>query len=168
MEMNYCMQCGEKLQMKYHPQEEKPVPYCPACESFRWPVFNTACSMIVMNEAKDRVILIQQYNRPVYVLVAGYVNQGEDAEHAAAREVMEEMGLTVTSVHFNHSHYFAPSNTLMLNFTATVLEEEAHPNWEVDLWQWFTVEEAVKNIKPHSLAEAFLNGYLTGKYHFPA
>ena len=65
MEMNYCMQCGAKLHLKYHPQEEKDVPYCDQCEAFRWPVFNTACSMIVMNEAKDRVILIQQYHRPV-------------------------------------------------------------------------------------------------------
>ena len=124
--------------------------------------------MIVTNRSRDKILLIQQYSRPFFVLTAGYVNKGEEAEHAAAREIQEELGMTVETLSFNHSHYFAPSNTLMLNFTATVLEEEAHPNWEVDLWQWFTVEEAVKNIKPHSLAEAFLNGYLTGKYHFPA
>ena len=166
MEMNYCMECGAKLHLKYHPQEEKDVPFCDACGAFRWPVFNTACSMIVMNEARDRVILIQQYNKPFYVLVAGYVNQGEDAEHAAAREVMEEMGLTVTSVHYNHSRYFAPTNTLMLNFTVTVAEHDAHPNYEVDAWRWFTVEDAKKNIKPNSLARDFLIGYFTGEYPF--
>ena len=160
MEMNYCMQCGAKLHTKYHPQEEKDVPYCDRCESFRWPVFNTACSMIVMNEAKDRVILIQQYNRPFYVLVAGYVNQGEDAEHAAAREVMEEMGLTVTSVHFNHSHYFAPTNTLMLNFTVLVEEGDVTPNEEIDAWSWFSRSEARAAILPGSLAARFLHEYL--------
>ena len=166
MEMNYCMQCGAKLRRKYHPQEEKDVPYCDDCAEFRWPVFNTACSMIVMNEAKDRVILIQQYHRPFYVLVAGYINQGEDAEHAAAREVREELGLTVTSVRFNHSRYYAPTNTLMLNFTVTVAEHEAHPNEEVDAWRWFTVEQARANIKPNSLARDFLNGFFTGEYPF--
>ena len=145
MDMNYCMQCGGRLHMKYHPQEEKDVPYCDACGEYRWPVFNTACSMIVMNEAKDRVILIQ---------------------HAAAREVMEELGLTVTSARFNHSHYFAPTNTLMLNFTVTVAEHDAHPNEEVDSWRWFTVEEAMANIKPKSLARDFLIGYFTGEYPF--
>ena len=167
MEMNYCMQCGTKLQIRHHPTEGE-VPFCETCDAFRYPVFNTAVSMLVVNPDKSKVVLIKQYGRPHYILVAGYINKGEDAEDAVVREIKEEIGLTVKSVHFNHSHYFAPSNTLMLNFTATVLEEEAHPNWEVDLWQWFTVEEAVKNIKPHSLAEAFLNGYLTGKYHFPA
>ena len=166
MEMHYCMQCGAKLHGKYHPEEGREIPWCDACESYRWPVFNTACSMIVMNEAKDRVILIQQYGRPYHVLVAGYVNQGEDAEHAARREVKEEMGLTVKEVHFNHSHYYTPTNTLMLNFTVTVSETEAHPNYEVDAWRWFTIEEAKENIKPGSLARDFLIGYFTGEYPF--
>ena len=162
MEMNYCMQCGEKLRMKYHETEAREIPWCENCQAFRYPVFNTAVSMIVLSRDASRVILIQQYGRPFYVLVAGYVNQGEDAEATVAREVREELGLTVETLRFNHSHYFAPSNTLMLNFTVTVAEEDPHPNWEVDSWRWFTVEEARRNIKPGSLAAAFLNGYFDG------
>ena len=165
MEMNYCMQCGTRLRMREH-ETEGLTPWCDTCEAYRYPVFNTAVSMIVMNEQQDQVLLIRQYGRPVYVLVAGYVNCGEDAEAAAAREVMEEVGLEVISARFNHSHYFAPTNTLMLNFTVTVRQPEVHANWEVDDWRWFSVEEARKNIKPNSLAEAFLNGYFTGKYPF--
>ena len=63
------------------------------------------------------------------------------------REVREEIGLEAREVRFNHSHYFAPSNTLMLYFTVTVDDEEAHPNWEVDSWQWFPIEEARRQIK---------------------
>ena len=80
--------------------------------------------------------------------------------------VMEELGLTVRSVHFNRSHYYAKSNTLMLNFTVTVDEVDPHPNWEVDSWRWFSVEEARQMIRPASLAQVFLNGYLDGEYHF--
>ncbi len=163
--MNYCMQCGTRLRMREH-ETEGLTPWCDTCEAYRYPVFNTAVSMIVMNEQQDQVLLIRQYGRPVYVLVAGYVNRGEDAEAAAAREVMEEVGLEVISARFNHSHYFAPTNTLMLNFTVTVRQPEVHANWEVDDWRWFSVEDARKNIKPNSLAEAFLNGYFTGKYPF--
>ena len=165
MEMNYCMQCGSKLEIREH-ETEGPTPWCDTCGAWRYPVFNTAVSMIVMNEQKDRVLLIRQYGRPFYVLVAGYVNRGEDAEAAAAREVREEVGMEVISVHFNHSHYFAPSNTLMLNFTVTVAVPEVHANYEVDDWRWFGVEEARRNIKPDSLAQAFLNGYFTGEYPF--
>ena len=74
----------------------------------------------------------------------------------------------MTSVSFNHSRYYPRSNTLMLNFTVTVPEENAHPNEEVDSWQWFSLEDARKNIRSGSLAEAFLDGYLDGgDYHFP-
>jgi len=164
--MNYCMECGGKLEIRDHGEEGK-VPYCPSCGEFRYPVFNTAVSMIVMNEEKDHVILIKQYGRDAYILVAGYVNKGEDAEDAVRREVMEEMGLEVQSVQFNRSHFFAPSNTLMLNFTCTVNKSEAHPNHEIDSWKWFTKEEAKEKIKKDSLAQKFLLGYFSGgQYEF--
>ena len=165
MDMNYCMQCGTLLHIKEHPTEG-PTPYCDTCAAYRYPVFNTAVSMIVTNPDRSRVILIRQYGKPHYVLVAGYVNKGEDAEDAAAREVMEEIGLTVRDVHFNRSHYYGRTNTLMLNFTVTVDETEAHPNWEVDDWSWFSVEEARQQIRPASLAAVFLNGYFDGDSHF--
>ena len=168
MEMNYCMQCGGKLEPRFHEGEGRPIPWCESCSAWRYPVYNTAVSMVVMDEKRERVLLIRQYGRPFWVLVAGYVNLGEDAEDAAAREIREELDMTVTGLRFNHSHYFAPSNTLMLNFTATVAEELPSPNWEVDSWSWFSIEEARANIKPGSLAEAFLKGSFDGVYAFPA
>ena len=167
MEMNYCMHCGTRLQMREHENEGGLVPWCETCGEYRYPVFNTAVSMIVMNREHSRVILIRQYGRPFNVLVAGYVNHGEDAEDAVAREVYEEIGMTVQDLHFNRSHYYAPSNTLMLNFAVTVSEDEAHPNWEVDSWRWYSIEEAKEAIKPGSLAEAFLKGYFSGHYELP-
>ena len=167
MEMNYCVQCGTKLRMREHEGEGHPVPWCDGCMAYRYPIYNTAVSMVVMDEARERVLLIRQYGRPNWVLVAGYVNQGEDAEDAAAREVREELNMTVTSLRFNHSHYFAPSNTLMLNFTVTVREDLPQPNREVDDWAWYSVEEARAHIKPGSLAEAFLKGSFDGVYTFP-
>lgn len=166
MDMNYCMQCGTRLIIREH-RDEGPTPYCEECKEYRYPVFNTAVSMIVTNRKRDALLLIRQYSRPFYILTAGYVNKGEDAENAARREIQEELGMTVEELHFNRSHYFAPSNTLMLNFTATVAEDAAHPNWEVDDWHWFSVLEALQQVKPNSLAEAFLKGYLTGQYCFP-
>lgn len=164
--MKYCMQCGCRLDERYL-MGEGMIPYCPRCEEFRFPVYNTAVSMIVMNKTLDKILLIRQYGRDTYILVAGYVNKGEDAENAVVREISEEMDLTVLEYHFNRSHYFAPSNTLMLNYTAVVEDSDPHPNREIDDWKWFSVEEARANIRPQSLAQAFLNGFLDGEYHFP-
>lgn len=164
--MAHCSECGTELIMKEHPTEGT-VPYCTKCGAYRWPGFNTAVSMVVLDHAKEHVLLIKQYGRPFYVLVAGYVNKGEDAEDAVAREIREEIGAEVAEIRFNHSRYFPPSNTLMLNFTAVLRDEALHTNAEVDDYKWFTIEEARKNIKPGSLAEAFLNGYFGGTYLWP-
>ena len=167
MEMQYCTQCGGKLLPRLHEREGRVIPWCEACSAWRYPMYNTAVSMLVMDEKKERVLLIRQYGRPSWVLVAGYVNLGEDAEDAVVREIREELNMTVLSLRFNRSHYFAPSNTLMLNYTATVAEPLPQLNDEVDDWAWFSPGEAREAIKPGSLARAFLHGYYDGVYHFP-
>ncbi len=158
------MACGAPLIMRYHPDEEAEIPYCETCGDWRFPVFSTAVSMVVLSPQRDRYLLIRQYGRPTWILTAGYINRGEDAEHAVRREIREELGLETLSVRFNHSHYFGPSNTLMLNFEAIAASCDVRPNREVDAWQWFTEAEARRNIRPDSLAQRFLEGYFTGLY----
>ena len=163
--MNYCMECGTKLTIKPLKGEGQ-VPYCEHCRSFVFPVFSTACSMIVMNPEQDKILLIKQYGRDDYILVAGYVNKGEDAEAAALREIREELGVETAGIRFNRTHYFGPSNTLMINFRVLLPSEEIHPNEEIDDWQWFSLAEAREKVRPNSLARDFLEGMLDGAYHF--
>lgn len=163
MIQNFCQGCGTKLESRELEGEGR-VPFCPKCEQYRFPMFNVAVSMIVINEQTGKILLIQQYGKPSYILVAGYVNRGEAAEHAVAREIKEETGMTAMRMRFNRTHFFEPSNTLMCNFTAFVKDDsELHPNTEIDSWQWFTPKEARENIRPNSLAEYFLNAYLDEK-----
>ena len=164
--MRFCSECGSELILKDHGPEGM-IPFCPTCGKFRHPGYNTAVSMVVLNPAKDRVLLIRQYGRPSYILVAGYVNRGEDAEDAVAREIREELGAEVAEVRFNRSRFFPPSNTLMLNFTAVLSGETLRPNEEIDSYAWFSVEEAKQSIRAGSLAEAFLRGYFDGNYIWP-
>ncbi|MBQ6146141.1 MAG: NUDIX domain-containing protein [Clostridia bacterium] len=163
--MNYCMECGTKLKRKPLKGEGE-IPYCEHCKSFLFPVFSTACSMIVLNPEKTKILLIPQYGREEYILVAGYVNKGEDAETAALREIREELGVEAAEIRFNRTHYFGPSNTLMINFRILLDSEEIHPNEEIDSWQWFSLEEARERVRPNSLARDFLEGMLDGAYHF--
>ncbi len=160
MSSNYCRECGTKLVPK-ELENEGIVPYCPKCERYRFPQYNVAVSMIVVNEEKDEILLIQQYGRPSYILVAGYVSRGEALEDAVVREVREETGMTVSRVKFNRTKFFEKSDTLMCNFTAFVKDSsELDPNYEIDSYAWFTRDEARANIRPNSLAEWFLVSYL--------
>ena len=159
--MKYCYECGNKLINK-ELENEGIIPYCEKCGEYRFPIFSTAVSMIVENQDKTKILLIQQYGKKNNVLVAGYINKGENAEAAVIREVMEETGLKVKTLHLNKSEYFKNTNTLMLNYSCTVESESLeHLNTvEVDEAQWFTHEQAVENIKKNSLAERFLLNYL--------
>lgn len=156
----HCPACGAKL-IERPLEGEGVVPYCPACAAFRFPQYNVAVSMIVRDEATGKILLIQQYGRPFYILVAGYVNRGEQAEHAAIREIREETGMTAERLRFNRTRFFEPSNTLMINFTAWVRDAATlHTNAEIDRCQWFDPDDARENIKPGSLAGEFLRAYL--------
>ena len=160
MGSNYCRECGTKLVPK-ELDNEGIITYCPSCGQYRFPQYNVAVSMIVVNESSDEILLIQQYGRQSYILVAGYVSRGESLEDAVAREVKEETGMTVTRVKFNRTQFFEKSDTLMCNFTAFVKDaSELDPNYEIDSLAWFTREEARANIRPDSLAEYFLVSYL--------
>ena len=160
MAEKYCQECGTAL-IEKELENEGMVPFCPKCNQYRFPLYNVAVSMIVISRQTDKILLIKQYGRPFFILVAGYVNRTESLEHAAAREIKEETGITVSSLRFNRTRFFEPSNTLMCNFTAFVDDEsEMNTNEEIDSYQWFTKDEAKENIKKNSLAEYFLNAYL--------
>ena len=160
MSSTHCRKCGAKL-IEKEMKNEGIVPYCPECEEYRFPQYNVAVSMIVVNKSKDEILLIQQYGRPSYVLVSGYVNRGESLEDAVRREIKEETGMTVSELKFNRTQFFERSESLMCNFTAFVEDDsEMDPNYEIDKYSWFSREGARENIRPDSLAEFFLNSYL--------
>lgn len=80
------------------------------------------------------------------------------------RELKEEIGLKSNDIYFNRSKYYAPTNTLMLNFICISEDENLDKLIdEVDYAEWFTIEEARKHIKPDSLAQRFLEKYLEKK-----
>ena len=155
MKLNYCPVCGKALRLRPHPTEP-PTLWCEACQDWRFPLFSCAVSAILLDKSGRRMLLIRQYGEEDPVLVAGYVDKGETAEEALLREVLEELGMTARSPRFLGSHYYAPSETLMLNFLALLEEDEASPGPEVDSWEWVSVEEAIKLVKSGGLAETLL------------
>ena len=73
MIQKHCFECGTAL-IEKELEEEGIVPYCPKCQQYRFPMYNVAVSMIVVDEETGKILLIQQYGKLSYILVAGYVN----------------------------------------------------------------------------------------------
>ena len=158
--MSFCPACGTQL-IDRELEHEGMVPFCPSCGEYRFPMYNIAVSMIIINESNGKTLLVKQYGKDYYRLVAGYVNRTETLEHAAIRELKEETGMTGVRLRFNRTRFFEPSNTLMCNFTVFVKDDsELSPNDEIDSCAWFSFDEARRSINPEILAGRFLNAYL--------
>lgn len=162
-EQNYCSVCGTKL----YPKEcgdEGMVQFCEKCNTFKFPMYNSAVSTVIFNESKNKILLIQQYGKKDNILVAGYINKGETPQQALKREIAEEVNLKAVDWNYNSSIYFEKSNTLIHNFVTVVDSENFRiKETEVDLANWFTIEDAVKYVKPNSLAKTFLTRALKAR-----
>ena len=163
--MKFCEKCGKPLTLKECGLEGK-VAYCNSCKEFKFPTFNSAISAIVFNPTKDKVLLIQQYGRKDNILVAGYINQGENSKEALIREIKEEIDLEVVSFTYNDNEYFKPTNTLIHNYAVTVDRDDFKLTNEVDYASWYDIEEVLKVIKPNSLAKSFVERYLSKDHEY--
>ena len=115
--MNYCMECGTKLELR-HLENEGEIPFCSQCNQFRFPIFNTAVSMICIDVKNQKILLIKQYGRPDYILVAGYISRGEDAEAAVKREVFEETGVHIKDITYYKSQPWGYDGNVLMGFFA--------------------------------------------------
>lgn len=162
--MAFCEICGTRLIEKECKGEDCLIPFCPKCGEYRFPKFSTAVITTIFNKEHTKVMMMRQYGREKYNMLAGYVNKGEDAETALRREMKEEMNMTPIEVRYLYSAYFDKSQTLMLNYMTTVDNDslDGRSEWEVDDAKWFTYEEAIKyvikhNDKSQSMAERMLD-----------
>jgi NAD+ diphosphatase len=74
----------------------------------------------LVTDARDRALLARNSSWPQrrVSILAGFVEPGESAEHAVAREVAEETGITVSEIRYLGSQPWPMPQSLMLGFWA--------------------------------------------------
>lgn len=117
---------------------------CPLDESQHFPRTDPAVIMLV-HDGADRCVLGRQasWAQARYSILAGFVEAGESAEAAVAREVYEEVGLHVTDVAYAASQPWPFPASLMLGFTAQAVGDltiERHDDELADAG-WFSRDE---------------------------
>ena len=123
-----------------------------------FPQFPIAVSMVVTNRAQDKILLAKHVEDEDFILFAGYIKKGENAEKTVPREIKEELGLDVVKAKYMSSRYHAKKELLMLNFIVVV--EENRPiklnTDEIAEARWCSPEEALTLIRKNTTAEFFL------------
>ena len=123
----FCRKCGQKLSLRFC-ENEGLIPYCSSCADYIFPQFNVAVSMVVTNRAQDKILLAKHVDDEDFILFAGYMKKGENAEKTVPREIKEELGLNVVKAKYMSSRYYDKNDVLMLNFIVIVEEKEIKLN----------------------------------------
>jgi NAD+ diphosphatase len=111
--------------------------------------------IMLVHDGGDRCVLGRQAVWPPgrFSVLAGFVEPGESAEGAVAREVFEEVGVHVTDVRYVASQPWPFPQSLMLGFTAR-LDGDAtlrlDPT-EIEEARWFTRDELRSGDGPRAL-----------------
>jgi NAD+ diphosphatase len=117
---------------------------CTVDGSEHFPRTDPAVIMLV-TDGRDRCVLGRQAIWPAgrYSTLAGFVEPGESAEHAVAREVEEETGIAVRDVAYRGSQPWPFPASLMLGYRA-ICDADAQPvarDGELEDARWFTKDE---------------------------
>ncbi|MGY1689965.1 NAD(+) diphosphatase [Geodermatophilus sp. SYSU D01105] len=114
--------------------------------------------IMLVHDGGDRCVLGRQAVWPPgrFSILAGFVEPGESAEAAVAREVAEEVGVQVTDIRYVGSQPWPFPQSLMLGYTARV---EGDPTLrldptEIEEARWFTREELRSGAGPRALPPA--------------
>lgn len=164
MNFQYCPKCGARLRDK-EIGDEGLVPYCDLCKTPWFDMFSTCIIALVVNEKEEAALLRQGYiSNQYYNLVSGYMKPGETAEITAQREILEEIGIQVSSLEFAGTYWFGKKDMLMIGFLAKAERRDFILSGEVETAEWIPVEKAIHMVHPKgSVSYALVEKYLKKK-----
>ncbi|MFB9250840.1 NAD(+) diphosphatase [Sphaerisporangium melleum] len=117
----HCPRCGSRTNILSGGH----VRVCPNDGSQHFPRVDPAVIMLV-HDGDDRCLLARgpQWPEGRYSVLAGFVEPGESLEQAVAREVLEEVGVTVAEPRYLGSQPWPFPRSLMLGFFARATSTE--------------------------------------------
>ena len=165
-----CARCGTSLRVADAGWRRQ----CPACGLDTYPRTDPAVIMLITHG--DQCLLGHEHRFPdnLYSTLAGYVEAGDDIEHAVRREIKEEAGIEVGAVHYVASQPWPFPHSLMIGcwgeaLTTAITLDPA----EIADARWFSRDEAAAMLsgrhpegllvpQPISMAYTLIRAFVDG------
>jgi NAD+ diphosphatase len=155
----YCGRCGAKTRQL----STERAKVCPACTLITYPRLSPAIIVLVRNG--DTILLARSPRFPpgVHSVIAGFVEPGEQLEHAVCREVREETGISVENIRYFGSEPWPFPHSLMIGFIADYAGGAlAIDNHEIEAAGWFDRDHLPPLPSRMSLSRALIDWWLRG------
>ncbi|HUL24964.1 MAG TPA: NAD(+) diphosphatase [Streptosporangiaceae bacterium] len=141
----HCPRCGSPTV----PAPAGHARHCPVDGSEHFPRIDPAVIMLVTDD-EDRCLLARNRLWPPrrVSILAGFVEPGESAEQAVAREVREETGVAVSGIRYVGSQPWPMPQSLMLGFRAEAGQGQQIrvDNEEIAEARWLTREQLASEV----------------------
>ncbi len=132
----FCGRCGTPTESK----REERARVCPACKLSCYPKIAPAVMALVRRGNSMLLGRSPHFPRGMYSALAGFVEPGETLEQCIAREVLEEVGVSVTNIRYFASQPWPFPNSLMIAFFCDYASGDIHPQeTEIEDADWFDV-----------------------------
>ena len=156
----FCGRCGATT---HQPRAERSK-HCSTCGLVTYPRLSPA--IIVLVQRDDRVLLARSPGFPpgMFSLIAGFVEPGENLEHAIEREVKEETGIFIKNIRYFGSEPWPFPNSLMVGFTADFAGGELVVDKnEIESAFWFDREHLPRIPEKLSISRALIDWWIAGR-----
>lgn len=114
----FCSRCGSPVEDRIEVRAKE----CSQCGLLVFPRISPA--VIVSVNKNDEILLARsgRFEKGLFSVLAGFVEPGETLEYAVAREVREEVGISISHITYFGSQPWPFPDSLMVGFTAEYLE----------------------------------------------
>jgi len=168
-----CGHCGGTTSVKDGGWKRK----CWACGKEHFPRTDPVVIMLIVDKAGDRCVLGHEsrFMEKMWSTLAGFIEPGEDIEHAVRRETREEVGLEVGEVRFHSTQPWPFPHSLMIGCIgyATSGEITIDPT-EIQEARWFSRAEVRQMLDEHhpdglwvpgkqAIARALITSFVEGQ-----
>jgi len=133
----FCGKCGRQTE---DGQDER-AKVCPRCHLVNYPRVSPAVIVAVIRNNQILLANNIRFKSGYYSVLAGFVEPGENLEECVAREIKEEVGISVNNIRYFASQPWPFPNSLMVAFLADYAAGEIKTdNTEIKEAGWFTAD----------------------------
>jgi len=155
----FCGHCGHET----HTSDKERAKICAHCHVLFYPQISPVVLALIWRKNEILLARSPHFQKDVYSLLAGFVEPGETLEQTVAREVKEEVGVSLKNIQYFGSQPWPFPSNLMIGFIAEYDQGEIVMDpTEIEDAQWFSLDALPLLPNPMSLSRRMIDNFRGG------